>query len=357
MSASKRNRVLPFHNRHHGLRLVAQPKSRPFSVLGANLQPSPSVVPGSTVVSQTGLDTATQASYLSQPFPFLELPGEIRNKVYDLLVPETRVVISGSHPQKELKQMKVREPLKQHKRPHNRLSGKFTGDAVPTALLFACRQMNEEVVELIYARTTFCFDRIVVINKFLNKVPAAGARRIEKLEITHVGYAEPQWTANREWKLRHDAKWSMTLQAIKKEMTGLDRLSLDISVFDWPCRLETSEKWAQPLLQFAEDGLGSVSVKLCHDRFHPAKNASIAKELENMMMTAAGKKQKIQEKKRQAALEKKRKEEAKIKAIKALRITLPLATTTNVNHAPAKKVVKSRGLEQYARAQPPVGYC
>ncbi|KIX06563.1 uncharacterized protein Z518_04539 [Rhinocladiella mackenziei CBS 650.93] len=288
-------------------------------------------------------------------FPFFDLPGEIRNKIYDLMVPKSRVVITGSHPQKELAKLKSQEPWKKHKLPRYRLSETFTGDATGLALLFTCRQMNREAVEFIYSRITFCFDRIVTVNKFLNVIPTAGARSIEDLEIAHNGYGEPQWMVDREWKFRYDAKWRMLLVRIKQEVPSLQRLSVNLTVFDWPCRLETTERWARPLLDLAGDGLDLANVKLLHDRFHPEKTEAAARELENRMMTPEGRKKKVLENKRQEELERKRKQEARKKA-QVLAIKIPLQNKTKTNMS-VKKVVKSKGLQQYSWVQPSVAYC
>lgn len=343
----KSNRILPYRNRQYVLRPISQPASLAPSLLQ----------PLALTTSTLSVASPTTAEAI-KPFPFLDLPGEIRNRIYDLVVPQTRVVISGSHPQKELEQLKSKEPTKKHKRPRGRLLGEFTGNGgrAPIDLLLICRQINQEVIQFIYARTTFCFDRIVVINKFLNIVPAPAAKSLEHLEITHIGYAEPQWTRDRVWKLRHDKKWGMMLNRIK-EMIGLERLDLNFTFFDWPCRLELDEDWAKPLLNLAGEGLERVNVKLMHDRFVPKKIAATAKELETKMMSPEGKKKKLREAKLRAEMEKKRKDEARKKATKALKILLPRGNKATASNTPVKKVVKSTGLEQYSKGQAPVAFC
>lgn len=73
------------------------------------------------------------------------------------------------------------------------------------------------------------------------------------------------------------------------------------------------------------------------------------------MMTPEGIKKKTKEIKRQAELEKQRKALSQQKATKVLNILLP--STQPLNATPLKKVVKSKGLEQYTTAQPPVAIC
>ncbi|OAP55103.1 hypothetical protein AYL99_10803 [Fonsecaea erecta] len=349
MSSSKRNRTLPYRNRQHVLRSIPQHQG-PSA-------PRPQAERRHPLPGPTAEAPRAARPRFAKPFPFFKLPGEIRNRIYDLIVPEARVMISANHPQKELELMRQREPSKKHKPPPHRLLGRFTGNPTEAALLWSCRQMNQEAVKFIYSRTTFCFDRIVVLRNFLKTIPQPARENIRALEITHVGYAEPQWMADRRWKLRHDAKWAMALRQIQDQVTALRHLTLDVTFFDWPCRLDVSEKWARPFLELAGDGLHRVDFTLNHERFHPVKVAATAKELQNRMMSADGRKARRRDERLKAEMERKRLEESKRKATKVLRINFsPGGNSSKVNMA-NKKVVKSKGLEQYAVAQPPVAYC
>ncbi|KIW26446.1 uncharacterized protein PV07_09540 [Cladophialophora immunda] len=349
MSSSKRNRMLPHRNRQHVLRPVPQPRGPPA--------PRPQAETRRPPTAPIAKAPRSAPSRSSKPFSFFKLPGEIRNRIYDLIIPEARVIISANHPQKELQLMKQREPFKKHKPSPHRLLGQFTSNATEIGLLLSCRQMNREVVKFIYSRTTFCFDRIVVLRSFLKTIPAEAHASIQALEITHVGYAEPNWLADRRWKLRHDAKWAMVLRQIRHQVTALRHLTLDVTFFDWPCRLDVSEKWARPFLELAGDGLQRVDITLTHERFHPFKVAATAKELENKMVSAEARKTRRRDEKLKMEMERKRLEESKRKATKALKIKLPPGDNTPSLNMGNKKVVKSKGLEQYAVAQPPVAYC
>ncbi|KEF63024.1 uncharacterized protein A1O9_00999 [Exophiala aquamarina CBS 119918] len=293
-----------------------------------------------------------------KPFPFFDLPGEIRNRVYDLVVEDSRVLIQGNHPNKELARLHREESTSKHRRPRCHFSGKFSKHGAGVSLLYTCQRMNAEVVEFVYARTTFCFDNMNTIHKFLNTIPPAGAKSIEILEVDHKGYGEPRWTDDREWKLRHDEKWKQTLKLIRAKLLVLHTLKLNITVFDWPCRLEMDAQWAKPLVDFAGDGLNRVDVVFEHDRFSWEKVCETARQLERKMMNPAGLKKKVQEAKRQADLEKERTAFTQGKAMKVLSIVMPVDTgkrTPNVSLV--KKVVKRKGLEQYAKAEPPIAYC
>ncbi len=336
----------PDRNRQRLLRRVAQPTG------------SSDLTSREKVVSPTAQHVATPSKPVSlrpvNPFPFFDLPGEIRNRIYDLVVPAARVIITGNKPQRELKQLKERAPKKNHKAPRHQLKGQFTDNPTASSLLFACRQMNRESVQYVYARTTFCIQSFVVLRKFLNKIPEAGRTSILSLEITHRGYGEPSMLADREWKLRHDAKWASVLKRVKQE-TALRELVLDVTNFDWPIQLELRESWAKPLLDLAGGGLDRVNLTLESDSFPVERCLMVEKELECRMTNASGRREKRREEQLKATAEKKRLEESKRKATKVLTISLPNGIPQT--SGPAKKVVKSKGLEKFAVAQPLVAFC
>ncbi|OAP54143.1 hypothetical protein AYL99_11678 [Fonsecaea erecta] len=332
MSSSKRYCYLPHRNRWHILRPIPQPQGP------SSLRPQ--------AETRHPLPDPT-AEVFSKPFPFFELPIEIRDRIYHLVVPEARVMISANHPQKELELMRQREPSKKHKLPPHRLLGQFSGNPTATALLWGCHQMKQEASKFIYSRTTFCFDRIVVLRNFLKVISQTARESIGALEITHIGYAEPKWMADRKWKLRHDAKWVMVLRQVRNQATALRHLTLNVTFFDWPIDLDLSEEWARPYLEFAEEGLRRVDFTLKHEGFKRVKLAATAKELQNRMMSAEGEKARQRDEKLKAEVRRKLLEECK-----CLVFTLPLdGNPSNVNTA-NKKVVRRTGLEQYAVVEP-----
>ncbi|KIW72132.1 hypothetical protein PV04_00352 [Phialophora macrospora] len=342
----KRDRTVPNRKRQSIPRSVSQPQSPP----GPN-DPVKIASPAARALANIAKPVPSRPA---RPFRFFDLPGEIRNRIYDLVVPEARVMVFGTHPQKALQQLKKREPKTKHQSPRYHIRGTFTGEPTEASLLFSCRQMNREAIRYVYARTTFCFTSVVVLRKFLNNIPEAARTSIVSLEITNIGYGEPPLLADREWKLRHDAKWSAVLNQVKQQ-TALRQLVLNITNFDWPIQLEVREPWATPLLALAGDGLDRVDLTLEHDGFPQERCTAAAKELEKRMMTGDGRKKKRQEEKRKAAEEKKRIEESTRKATKVLTIRLPSGAAKT--SGPVKKLVRSKGLEQYAVAQPPVAFC
>ncbi|KIV94305.1 hypothetical protein PV10_02082 [Exophiala mesophila] len=286
---------------------------------------------------------------------FFDLPGEIRNKIYGMVVGHARVELSANHPNKQLAKAQILEPHAKHKRPRSRLLKHSNQPSLGRSMLFVCRQMHHEVIQLIYQMTTFKFNTMNAIHKFINISPSAGVSSIANIHVTHTGYAEPRYTDDRQWKLRHDAKWNATLTKIKASMPALQYFSLKYSFFDWPCPLDIDADWAKPLIKFAGDGIHRVDLVVEHDRYSDEKNKEVSRNLEKRMMTTNGWRAKIANVKRQAEMEKKKKERRNPPRI--LTIRLPLSTSTASPNVPPKKVVRSVGLEQYAIKDPPFVIC
>lgn len=350
MPAPKQKSMTLHRNRQFTLRDVPLSKGPRFQPVPLAVSPPP--------LNPCPIKVSSQVPF--KPFPFFDLPGEIRNRIYDLIVEKSRVLIERSHPNKELARLHQLDPTQKHKRPRSRLSGVFSKHGAGASLLHTCQQMNAEAVEFVYARTTFCFDTMNTIHKFLETIPSHGAKSIETLEVVQKGYGEPQWTDDREWKLRHDSKWKKTLSRVRENLVALQTLKLNITVFDWPCRLEMDATWAKTLINFAGTGLNQVTVVFEHDRFSWEKGCETARQLETRMMTPEGTKKKIKEVNQQVQLEKQRIALAQRKATKVLSIRLPLKTSKqslNIIPGPARKMFKSKGLEQYARAEPLVAFC
>ena len=137
-------------------------------------------------------------------FRFLDLPPEIRNKIYDLIVPSCRLLITGNHPQRDIVQYKKLHGSGRTLQVRYRLCSILLSDTDPhqlaTAIAFlkVCRTFNHEITSMLYAKTTFCFSTIKHINKFLNVIPQQGKKEIANIEISYSVYGEPQWTKDEE---------------------------------------------------------------------------------------------------------------------------------------------------------------
>ena len=214
---------------------------------------------------------------------FLDLPAEIRNKIYDLLF-VGYVLIYRSHP--------VRERLENPQviaRLHLACRRIYSWSAgthfyIAPGLLRVCRQVHGEATAFLYGNTTFRLESVFTVNKFLNIVPAADA--IRKLELRHSTYGEPRLTEDRKWKHQHDKKWMNTCKRIAENMTSLDYLKLELRICDWPTQLNLAAAWAKPLLVLkGSTGIHHVEVTLIHDAFSEQRLQATANVVARAMRT------------------------------------------------------------------------
>jgi hypothetical protein len=223
-------------------------------------------------------------------FPFLSLPGELRNKVYDLVIPSSHVLVIADHPQRELN--KRRKLYSSAKPSRYRLSGRILSiddeEADPLGLIKSCRAISKEATKVFYSKTTPCFESLSVIDKFLNSASAAGIRCIRSISLSFAEYGEPRLTKNKGWKDKKDLRWQRTCARIATTLVGLHTLKLDLRLATWPTTLGTDESWTRPLMALKGNGFHLVQLTLRHHMFNDTRLALAARRLENEMMTAEG---------------------------------------------------------------------
>ena len=246
-------------------------------------------------------------------FRFLNLAPEIRNRIYDFLLGDYRVLVRG-HPAEIEEPMwcDSRDPRRRKPRYHLccwfevgvvddlevlRCAHSF----VPIEMLLVNRTIHDEIIPVLYSRMTFCFEVMKPLNCFLAHASSRGIANIRKIEIVHAQYGEPLWLDDREFKKRHDAKWLKLCRRIGKEMVSLQQLRLDFRICDWPTRLAMNAGWVKPLLEMKGMGLDRVDVVLRCGGIEEDRLENFAKKLELEMMNDEGKRnRKIEDRKRQA---------------------------------------------------------
>lgn len=288
-------------------------------------------------------------------FPFLELPGEIRNKIYDLVIPRSHVIVSGSHPKKDFQHSQKHALNPMRKAPRYRLSGHIlTIDdpyADPLGLLRTCVQVNQEATPIFYSKTTICFHDLKTINKFLNTAPPLGLKDVRSLSLTISTYGEPQLTKDCKWKEKHDQKWDNTCSRLAENLPKLQRLELDLRLATWPTQLSVNAEWTHPLMQLKKNGLHQVTITLRHYRFNESRLSMAARELEDSMMSEEGRDERDLREALQAVremeLEQARKESVPLRARKILIIKdqpkqNTQDTTNNVVHQETQSILKEK---------------
>lgn len=305
------------------------------------------------------------ASNKNDHLPFLKLPGEIRNRIYDLVFQECLVEIGLGDPpnlgdesikqpltqsQKQLQKHhdekrdqspqngSPRAPKKQYSSKSFRLDSivgskqqkqtvsQDQPDSVPPPqsskpksrrrkygrksplrmysramvtpggtvrpthhhrafdFLFSSRQIYNEALCIMYAKTTFRFIPDKAINRFLSMTPCKALQAIQGLEISHETAEEPVLTAHRKFKLADDKNWLMTCKQIRAKMTDLKKLRLHLILKDWPIQLRPQEEWAQAIFCLRGKGLDRFDATLEHEAFSKERLHEAAQNLEIAIM-------------------------------------------------------------------------
>ncbi len=226
----------------------------------------------------------------SDALSFLDLPGEIRNKIYDHLF-SGHILITRNYP------ARVRREGQEHNAGlpgpkfrfhlgnericfHDASFGEVRW--IRPDVLRVCRLVHEEATTFLYANTAFRFHSMLTINKFLNVAPAAGVKAIRELELQHRTYGEPKLMEHRKWKQCHDKKWIKTCRRISEGMTGVQQLRIDIQICDWPTQLNLAASWAKPLMLLK--GKDTVEISLYHEAFSEQRLEATSRMVSKAMM-------------------------------------------------------------------------
>lgn len=312
-----------------------------------------------------------------KPFPFLRLPGELRNRIYDLVFEERRIGLWRTHPRRELQRSKLAQnaprpllfpskgkvqcvstlslasmapakicrPRLAHidlplaHLPLDNASNPRKPSRVSIELLLTCRQICEEAITYLYGNTQFVFKSPNTVCYFLKGASEVGLQAIRRIEIHHNTYGEPRLTEHCVFKERSDEKWFRACVTISERLVGLQELVLKVRICDWPTKLELTTDWAIPLLTLGERKLDRADVTLKHKAFNEGQCKVAAEGLEDRLMTQEG-------------IEKKEAERA-ILEVKAAELTKMQRTQAGLPKAKRTLVIKEVNiLDKIAKVNP-----
>ena len=229
---------------------------------------------------------------------FLDLPGEIRNRIYILVFPEKQLLLRYSHPKKPSNGPSGRTREASNKRstqlhtilvPAHGPCGHSQEVIFSAQLLRVCREIQEEALPLLYTSVALHFESTKAINCFLSVASSRGMEQITKVAIIQPGYGEPHFTRNTIWKAKHDQRWLSTCKRIAQKMTGIQHLRLCLEICDWPCQLNLSADWAKPLFFLkGPDGLSRVDISLHSNSFSKQRLEAASRMVERAMTSARG---------------------------------------------------------------------
>ncbi|KAK0516325.1 hypothetical protein JMJ35_000928 [Cladonia borealis] len=218
-------------------------------------------------------------------FKFLELPGEIRNQIYEFAIVKDEyqlVWVNSNHKSKSLTYRHPRfnittrfvlpKDAAQRRRSldiknkpqavRQRLPSDYYG-AIRTTLLLVNKQMHDEAASVFYAKSTFHFHALGTLRHFLDQLTPVAMKSITSLALKYTAYGNPQFTDNKIWKAKHDRLWDNLCWRVADECS-LKNLLLDLTLNVAPttfCTLDEAEfegigaRWIRPLWAFQDIGL------------------------------------------------------------------------------------------------------
>ncbi|KAL9134392.1 MAG: hypothetical protein Q9175_004431 [Cornicularia normoerica] len=239
-------------------------------------------------------------------FPFLKLPGELRNKIYDYGIVKQYYEIGwvdNNHKKKSLtyrlpKLGKTQGPYLQpgatgrrrqldHSRrvPSQKRLAEGSIPPGPAALLTVCSKMHDEACSVFYSKSTFAFHGLGALRHFLDNLSPIATKALTRLVIKYRAYGEPNRTEDQVWKAKHDRLWEDLCWRIADQCTSLTRLSLDLTLnksplwfapFDIIDEAGIGAKWIRPLWAFQD-----VGIQRCWVRLHCLSKDSSVLEVES----------------------------------------------------------------------------
>ena len=224
-------------------------------------------------------------------FPFLQLAGEIRNKIYDYIIAEDSYLVDWIDQRQKSKSLtykslslklrgpRLRPDAAQHRRSldfyRRRLMNKHLSPKDicpgPTALLFVCKQMSEEAASVLYSKCMFKFVKLGTLRHFLDHLRPNTMRSIRKVSIVYHAYRNPAKITDRYAKKNHDRLWEDLCWRLADNCSLTD-LNLDITLNKSPVSFATLDQldplhpgheWMKPLWAFQDAGPEDVSIKRC----------------------------------------------------------------------------------------------
>jgi hypothetical protein len=194
---------------------------------------------------------------------FLDLPGEIRNQIYDhyfkdkvrieLVAKGTRLYPKRSPSPSKQRQLTIRKP-KLHNRKTLEKKGEYKSckwESTFSALLLVCWQIYRETMPFHYNAAAFVFASTGNLRFFLKVIPTLNLTFITALELHHCSYGCPSQPGYMVWKAKYDTSWWNVCKAASLQLTGLKRLTLILHITEIPLLLEFHNNlWIAPLLHF-----------------------------------------------------------------------------------------------------------
>ncbi len=223
-------------------------------------------------------------SHLLEPFHrhtkrcrLLQLPGEVRNLIYDYVFEDPVVVqfVPSANDDgfalgkklglsreayyhqtlcKEAAQTSSTMPrIFRFRMSHSRVNHQVKWATSLHALILTCRQIYAEAAPLLYARMTFFFQSARAIVRYLAQLRTPQLAALQKIHIDYRTYGNPQSPGTHEcWMRKYEALWRKACELLATKPSGLRQLWITVEVHQFPLRFRLAETWVAPLLEFAK---------------------------------------------------------------------------------------------------------
>ncbi len=229
-------------------------------------------------------------------FPFLDLPGELRNKIYDYAITKEHYAIewvgntqksksltyrlprpTGAHPPKLEPGAAQRRRLLDyhHRRVHATHLAEDDVHPGPTVLLFVCKSMSDEAASVLYSKCMFHFHGLRALRHFLDNLRPLTTKSITRLALTYDAYGHPVKTEDQRWKEKHDRLWEQLCWRVA-DNCPLIQLSLKLKLprsptffcaFDKVRATDIATRWIMPLWAFQDAGIQRCWGQIqCHSK-------------------------------------------------------------------------------------------
>lgn len=228
-----------------------------------------------------------------KPCLFFRLPGELRNKVYELVFEPCALEIQWLERRKSLTYwvyhsgdagpsiveslaLMTNGPLWQPIFRNAVIDADYVGEwrktentmvmckhnNSPAALLLTSRAIHDEAITMFYGRTSFGFASRGLLEKFLNTINPLAKASLSKLFVYHETYGDPYSTKDVRWKEVHDEKWEKFCEKLSVELVSLEDLRILVRINDQPLKLHLKAEWVYPLLSFEASKLQKFKLEL-----------------------------------------------------------------------------------------------
>lgn len=227
------------------------------------------------------------------PLGFLDLPGEVRNRIYQYVFEPKELAIHWLTPDKDLtfmiqesslptfepavwKCLQYRNFLSQRRsrmsaqgrhlgqqcksRGNNALSSRLLYR--PAALLLTCRRVNVEATLMFYSSHALHFYSPKTIFRFLSSVPLASKAAIKKLRVYYSPTEAFYSSKDNGYKYGKDGEWQKICQKLSLHMKCLEELTIcfDVPLDGLSVFWRPGHRQSNPWMAFADGGLDCIRV-------------------------------------------------------------------------------------------------